>query len=254
MVCLTVLINLTSHQAPPQLQKTIFSVPISSSPIEKVLFYDWPAAYDIIDLLTHDYGLEVWNHLEEIPPAYFKKIAQEQIWQGFLPEFLGYHLPEAPWFEKISEGQVWRTFTPALIHIELWHLVFNLFWLIALGRAVEERTGIWKYLILTLMFGILSNTAQYLMTGLHFFGYSGVISGLFGYAYMDQKQGVHYPLPPSLFTVTFIFIFGAALFETVTLFSPIKISLGLANTAHIFGLLSGLALGKIAPSVVSKAS
>jgi len=111
-----------------------------------------------------------------------------------------------------------------------------------------ERAGWAKYLILTLLFGIVSNTAQYLMTGLHFLGYSGVISGLFGYAYMDQRHGMHYPLVPLLFTVTFVFIFGVALLETISLFSPLKMSWGIANTAHITGLLSGLLAGKLLPS------
>ena len=248
MVALTFLINITRHTVPPYLEGTPISVPLQASPIEKELYYDWPSVYEKIDYLNKRYGESVWEHLEEIPAAYQKELVSTPVWQGFLPQILGYHLPPAPWFEKISQGEVWRTFTPALIHTDLWHLVFNLFWLIALGRLVEERTGWAKYLLLTLLFGILSNTAQYLMTGLHFLGYSGVISGLFGYAYMDKKHGTLYPLAPSLFTVTFVFIFGVALLETISLFSPLKMSWGIANTAHITGLLSGLIAGQLLPS------
>jgi len=247
MACITLVVHLTRHEVPSYLQETILSVPIKASSLEKKLYYDWPSLYQKIDALTDRYGANIWEHPDDISPAYWNEITKTPIWLGFFPQWLGANLPPAPWFEKISQGEVWRTFTPALLHVDLFHLVFNLFWLIALGRIVEERVGIFKYLLLSLVIGIVSNTAQYLMTGLHFYGYSGVISGLFGYTYVDKKKGTPYPFPDSLFPLTFVFIFGMAAIDTLLALSPVKTSFGIANTAHITGLLTGIVLGYLQP-------
>lgn len=245
LVLITIGINFTRHSVPPELQGTIIALPLEASPIEREFFIDWPKPYVLVDEVTETFGREIWNHPQAIPQATLKEIATTPIWQGFLPNFLGYDLPKAPLFEKVSQGEFWRLFTPALLHSELFHLAFNLFWLIALGRVVEGKIGGFKYLLLTLILGIFANVAQYLMTSLRFLGYSGVIAGLFGFAYSQQKSGIFYPFPPSLYKAIFIFIFGVAALETLFLFSPIRFSLGIANTAHVAGILLGIFLGKI---------
>ncbi len=235
LIVLTVLINLTRPSEPT----SVANFPLQSSVIEKKLFYDWPRAFELIDEITAKYGRSIWDEPQKIPKPLLEEIKSSHVWQGYLPQILDHSANDAPWFEKISKGEVWRLFTPALLHIELYHLAFNLFWLIVLGRLLEERMGAWKYLLITLIFGIGSNTAQYLMSGMFFLGYSGVVCGLFGFIYVNRKS-IPYPLPNSLFTATFIFIFGMAALEAGSILLRSSYSFSIANTAHISGLLLGL--------------
>ena len=102
--------------------------------------------------------------------------------------------------------------------------------------------------LLMLIIGVISNTAQYLMSGPFFLGYSGIITGLAGYIWVRQKKAPWegYPLPRSTLIFLMVFIFGMAILGVVDFvlqkngirFFPIR----LANTAHIVGLFTGAAL------------
>ncbi|MEH6471908.1 MAG: rhomboid family intramembrane serine protease [Halopseudomonas sp.] len=135
-------------------------------------------------------------------------------------------------------GQWWRFLTPIFLHFSLMHLVFNLLWTWELGRRVELMQGKLRLLWLALLIGIVSNVAQFMMTGPLFGGLSGVIFGLMGYTwlwdrlYPEQRFG----MPPALMTFMMIWlVLGVSgLIE--------KMGFGsIANTAHLVGLLSGLA-------------
>ncbi len=159
-------------------------------------------------------------------------------------------LPTPP-FSALKAGEWWRLFTPCLLHAGLLHLFFNMLWLIMLGNQIEWHLGKWRYLFLVLAIGVFSNTAQYLFTGASFVGFSGVVSGLFGFIWFRQKfypwEG--YLLSPGTAIFLFIFLFGMLFIEVLSFFSiilhtyqllPFTIpSSGIANAAHIAGLLIG---------------
>ena len=68
-------------------------------------------------------------------------------------------------FGKIRQGEVWRLFTPVLLHGGILHLLFNMAWVWMFGRLIEQRLGSFKYLFLSIIVGVISNVAQYLMSG-----------------------------------------------------------------------------------------
>ncbi len=108
-----------------------------------------------------------------------------------------------------------------------------------------------RYLLIVLIIAVLTNTAQYLMSGYNFMGYSGVIMGLAGFIWMRQRiapwEG--YFLSKSVVLFIFFYILSLLVFEFfsfglqmmgVAMLSPV-----IANTAHVVGALCGLFLGRL---------
>ena len=146
---------------------------------------------------------------------------------------------------SIRNGQVWRLVTPALLHGNLLHLFFNMYMFVALGNILERRRGIAELAALWLVCAVVSDVAQYLLPDLFtvpmargggdgpFLGMSGVVYGLFGYAWMrgryDPASGM--VLHPQTVMMLLIWLVICAF----NLLGPI------ANTAHVAGLVAGIA-------------
>jgi GlpG protein len=99
----------------------------------------------------------------------------------------------------IQAGQVWRLVTPIFLHAPLntnpLHLLFNMFMLYQLGTLVERNLGSFRFALLVLAVALVSNYAQFAARGPNFLGMSGVVYGLFGYAWvrgrLEPASGLH---------------------------------------------------------------
>ncbi len=234
---------------------------IVSSPVDKTLLYDYPQFYELVDRFIRFYGYEGLENTKDLPneaQALLQKIEHTSFWQGFyhlaLSEgfqklFQGYF--GAPLFEKISEGQVWRLFSPALLHGDIFHLFFNMLWLIVLGKQIEQRMSKGRYLLFILVAGIFSNTAQYLMSGPNFVGFSGILCAMLTFIWVRQQQAPWEGYQLDRLTISFmlIFIIGMALLQSLSFFVEKFFDLGMspniANTAHLSGAFIGLLLGRL---------
>ncbi len=186
-----------------------------------------------------------------------KEIQNIPHWQGYYEQVLahlrgtGASSTAAPLFEKIREGEVWRLFTPALMHTDFLHILFNMMWLIVLGRMMEDRLNARRYVLFILIVGIISNTSQYLMSGPNFMGFSGVVCGMVAFICVRQKVAPWegYPLEQSTSMFLVYFIVALLAIELVSFYMEINhntsISPGIANTAHITGAAIGALLGFI---------
>ena len=124
-------------------------------------------------------------------------------------------------------------------------------WLFILGRQIEERVGKFRYLLLSLIIGVGSSVAQYLMSGPFFLGYSGIITGMVGFIWMRQKiapwEG--YPLQKPVIIFITVFVLAMLALEiilmTLQFFHVVEINATIANTAHIIGALMGMALARL---------
>lgn len=148
-------------------------------------------------------------------------------------------------FNSIRRGEVWRVVTPMFIHFGIFHLVFNMMWLWRLGQVIESRIGSGRFVAMVLIISALSCTAQALWKDYSFFGgMSGVVAGLFGYAWMKHKlqpyQGIH---------VTDREV-GMMLGWLVICSLPI-LQMNIANAAHWGGLAVGMVLG-VTPYLVRR--
>ena len=146
--------------------------------------------------------------------------------------------------DSIRGGQVWRMVTPALLHDNLLHLFFNMYMFVSLGNILERRRGAAELAALWLFCAVISDFTQYLLPDLFtvpmardgmdepFLGMSGVVYGLFGYAWMrgkyDPSSGMM--LHPQTVTMLLIWL-------VVCAFGLIG---SIANTAHVAGLVAGI--------------
>lgn len=229
--------------------------------IHKELMYDYPKAYSIIDKIISAFGIESLQNPSEMSP-------QEQVlintfnntpyWKGFYDRFINYFAKgealwniQAPLFEKIKEGQIWRLLTPIFLHYDIFHLFFNMIWLIVLGKQIEQRLGAGRYILFIVVTGIISNTLQYLMTGPNFIGFSGVLCAMITFVWIRQKKAAWegYQLQSSTFIFIMAFIIAMFGIQLISFFTEIytqnSFSPGIANMAHLSGALMGLILGRL---------
>jgi GlpG protein len=147
-------------------------------------------------------------------------------------QFIRLGLPE------IRDGQVWRLITPIFLHFGFPHLLFNLWNLYNIGAVIEIRRGIWQLLALVLVTAIVSNVAQCLWKDPVFGGMSGVLYGLFGYAWMksryDPSVGIFLPRDVVVLMIAWLFLCMTGRVGPI------------ANAAHVGGFIVGIAIG-IAP-------
>ncbi len=237
------------------------TAPLYSPPINKALLYDYPETYEILDKLVSAYGLEKLQNLADLPlegRILLEKYSKTPYWEGVYDKIIQYFIYptkpltfDTPWFEKIKQGEFWRLFTPALLHSTPLHLFFNMIWLVVLGRLIEEKIGSVRFLILVLIVGIISNTAQYLMSGPNFVGISGVICGMLGFIWARQRNAAWegYNLLPGVISFMFFFVMAMLAIQLIAFIIQIIWHLnfipGIANTAHIVGGLAGYLLGKL---------
>lgn len=144
---------------------------------------------------------------------------------------------------NVESLQIWRFLTPILIHFGAAHFIFNALWVWIVGTRMEIMQGYKLLLGLVVFSGLLSNFAQYWVSGPMFGGLSGVVFGLLGYAWLWDKLNPtqRFGLPSALM--------GFLLFWLVLGYTGALDSLGfgaIANTAHLVGLVVGLLYAPIA--------
>lgn len=234
---------------------------IISPPVNKALFYDYPKTYEMTDKLVATYGLEPLKNPSDLPEsgqALFQQIQQTPYWQGFYPKFVDSLRGSenawnfnAPMFEKIQQGELWRLISPVLLHGNFIHLLFNMLWLAILGRQIEQRIGKKRYLLFIVITALISNTAQYLMIGPNFLGFSGVLCAMFTFIWYRQKHAPWegYLLEPGTLLFVSIFILLMASLQLfafyLEIFHGTQFPLGIGNTAHLSGALVGLLLARL---------
>jgi GlpG protein len=244
---------------PPKIEGVI-QAPVLA-PIEQKLIFEYPQYFVKRDELLKVYTPEQIS--EGAPPSrsaqrLIQELKQTPVWMGGYDLVVHYfktgHLitnEKADLFESIEKGEVWRLFTPALLHFDLLHIFFNLMWFILLGNQIEHRLGLFRYGILILLLGILPNVAQYLMSGPFFMGLSGIVCGLAAFIWARQQVAPWEGYLLQKFTLIFLSIFVLGLlalqvtFFFFQIFDYFQTAIGIANTAHITGAITGYILGRM---------
>ncbi len=146
--------------------------------------------------------------------------------------------------ETFAAGEYWRFVTPAFLHFGIFHVVFNSLWLWEFGRRVELVSGRSAYLVLMLALASGSNAGQYLWDGpVLFGGLSGVVYGLVGYVWIRNRVA-----PNPLLNVQPGIIYMLIGWLLICLFGIVDVFIngGVANGAHVAGLLIGMLAGALA--------
>jgi GlpG protein len=110
-----------------------------------------------------------------------------------------------------------------------------------LGEKIENFSGSSHLLLVVIISGAASNFIQYLWSGsIYFGGMSGVVYALLGYLWVASKiiKSDLIALPPGIFG----FMIGWLIF-CMTPIIPFIFGSGIANAAHLGGLIIGIFLG-----------
>ena len=157
-------------------------------------------------------------------------------WFTFQDIDSGYFVPLE---NSIRSGQVWRFITPAFLHFGILHFVFNSLWMWDLGRRLELYIGKRTYFLFFIVTAIVSNMAQYFWeSNSNFGGMSGVVYALVGFIIVSHK------LSPHTLTAVPASVLGFMLFWLVLCMTgavDYLVGGGVANAAHVGGLLAGCA-------------
>lgn len=162
----------------------------------------------------------------------------------------GDYLIFIPLGDSLAAGQWWRLFTPMLVHFGVLHLAMNAMWYWELGRRIEQRHGHFALLWLTLLFGLVSNVAQFTFAGPSLFGgLSGVLYGLLGYCWIYQRLAPtpEYQLPSGVLVMMLVWL--------LLCMSGLVSAMGfgaIANAAHVGGLFIGCLTGLVAGALARR--
>ena len=240
---------------------------MTSSSVKRDLLYDYPESYELLDKIVALYGYEALVKPEtlEAPGKFlYNEYEKIPIWRGFYPYIVAYvqsfftadavkwppPFEKMPIFEKERQGELWRMITPIFLHNDILHIFFNMIWLLLLGTQIELRIGPWRSLTFMLLVALVTNTAQYLISGPHFLGYSGIIIAHVFFIRQRQHAAPWEGYHMTRSTFAFICFFVGILFSfsfigfVLEAFFASPFTVPIANTAHVVGALMGYFLGK----------
>jgi rhomboid protease GluP len=152
--------------------------------------------------------------------------------------------------EAVFAGQWWRVVTAIFVHIDLYHLLSNLCFLLLFGTIAEsvfQRAG---YFALWFLTGIAGSMAQLVALSPQYYGFgaSGVAFGLVGAlwaAYCLERA-------PSTIRRRWTIVILLGFFIILGLL-PDWLQAHSFNAAHLGGLLAGMILGLVIPVRTSPA-
>ena len=164
---------------------------------------------------------------------------------SFLGAFLVYIDPQFDFlyvltfkrFANFAITEPWRLITPVFLHFGILHVLFNSLWMWDLGRRLEILLGTKGYLIFFVVTAIASNSAQSLWSGSsNFGGMSGVVYALIGFIMVSHRLSPHRLTAVSPGVIVFML---GWLVLCMTGVLDYVVGGGVANAAHVGGLVSG---------------
>ncbi len=146
----------------------------------------------------------------------------------------------------------WMFVTSAFMHIDPYHLFFNMFMLFMFGVTLEKMIGSWRFLSLYLIAGVAGNAGYVVFcmaTGsdIPAIGASGAIYGVFACLAI---------LAPHIRVYLFFFL-PLRIFHALLLYAAIDIVLmnsndSVAHSAHLAGALVGVAFAFYIKKLIAK--
>ncbi len=250
---------MNTYQEIPLLKEGVPEAVFAFTPIQTSCLYDLPPFFEELTQLIQKHKPPLDQPIKELDPevqAELSSLPHASYWRGLYDWFIlkmktgDASEAEGELFIKIRQGEVWRVVSPCILHGGLLHILFNMIWVWILCRPVEQRIGFSRTVLLTLLIAIGSNTAQYLMGGPFFIGYSGIVMGFAGFIWSRQVKAPWEGYPIQRSTLLFLTFFILAMFGLqftsfiLQLFSSVQFSPNIANTAHLSGALLGALLGR----------
>lgn len=147
----------------------------------------------------------------------------------------GYFSPNAIW-----DGKYFALLSSVFVHLQLWHLAFNVYWLWVLGGALERSIGLLRWLAFFVIAAIISSGIQLAISSTTGVGASGVVYAMFGFMWVARDRYAMFAA--SLPKQTIILFVAWLILCVITTFLKIW---NIGNWAHISGLLFGVGIAAI---------
>jgi GlpG protein len=138
----------------------------------------------------------------------------------------------------IWEGHWWALVTSAFVHVALWHVAFNVYWLFVLGQALEGVIGTARWLLFCVAAAFVSSAAQLAVSDDTGIGFSGVLYAFFGFMWIARPRWPRFEQVVDQNTVGMFTVWLVACF--VLTYAGIW---QVGNAAHLAGLAWGGLLG-----------
>ena len=164
------------------------------------------------------------------------------------------------WLAALRDGSVLRLFTALFLHADWAHLLGNLVFLLIFGLPAERTMGPWRFLILFLLGGAVSNLAAALSIGAPdrvIIGASGAVSAVIGaYLALFPRAKLGVVLPLGLF-LEFVKAPASLLIGIWALLQVIFAYIGpafgaVAWSAHIAGFLFGVVFALFVRAAIAR--
>lgn len=142
----------------------------------------------------------------------------------------GYLAPEAIW-----DGKYWGLISSVFVHLEVWHMFFNVYWLWILGGLLEKHVGPLRYIAFFLMAAFISSGIQLAVSGSTGIGASGVVYAIFGYIWVTRNRVVEFQnaLSKQMVVVFIVWLFICLITTYLNIWK-------VGNAAHFSGILFGV--------------
>ena len=98
----------------------------------------------------------------------------------------------APSPTDLYNGHFWGLITSNFLHVEIWHIAFNLYWLWILGKKIEFESNKGFYILLIISAALVSSLAELAFSDTTGIGLSGIGYALFGYLFVKSKTTAEY--------------------------------------------------------------
>lgn len=139
--------------------------------------------------------------------------------------------------DAVWDHGYWALVTSVFVHLTLWHLAFNVYWLWALGSRLERAIGSLRYLGFFLVASVVSSACELAAADSTGIGASGVVYAIFGFMWLARH---HYGpfkevLDPGTIRIFVLWLLGCVV---ATYFKIWEVG----NAAHISGLVFGAAV------------
>jgi len=157
----------------------------------------------------------------------------ENIDYGALKQSLGViHLKD------LYEGRWWGLITSAFVHEKLFHIFFNMYWLIRFGTLMERGLGSMKTLAFFIAAAFVSSACQIMISPAGGIGFSGVVYAMGGFMWGAWPRFTGFLEGFNGSTLRWFLIWQGFCF----LLSWGNV-IPIGNTAHISGMVFGFLVG-----------
>ena len=137
----------------------------------------------------------------------------------------------------IWSGKYWALLSSVFVHRELLHFVFNVYWLWALGGAMERAIGPLRLTAFVVTSAIVSSGIELAVSGSPGIGASGVGYAMFGFMWLARERVDEFKKTVPKQVVVLFFGWGV-----ICILGTLIKTMHIANAAHISGLLFGAAV------------